>query len=72
MKEYKIYTYTIIYVATEEFIAKIPYIMAVAEDNDGKKFLTRVEGYEDGMKFEIGNIIKFKEEDSNGNIVCCI
>ena len=70
MKEYKIYTYTIINVPTQEFKDKVPYVMAVAEDVSGYRFLTRIENYTEGMQIAIGDTVKYLDTDAEGNIIC--
>lgn len=70
MKQYTIYTYTIINVPTQEFKDKVPYVMAVAQDDLGERFLTRIENYTAGMPIAIGDTIKYLETDAEGNIIC--
>lgn len=70
MKEYTIYTYTIINVPTQEFKDKVPYVMAVAEDEAGERFLTRIENYSKDMSIAIGDTIKYLDTDAEGNIIC--
>lgn len=64
----KIYTYTIVNVPTEEFKGLSPYVIAVIE-KEGKleKTLTRIEGYKDGMKINIGDEIMYSGIDEQGN-----
>lgn len=69
-KEYKIYTYTIIHVPTEEFKGKTPYLMVLAEKPSGERFLSRVKGYKEGMEVSIGGSIYFDSLDENSNIIC--
>jgi len=70
MEEYKVYTYTIINVPTNEFKDKAPYLMAIVTNKKGSKFMTRIEGYDEGDKIKIGDKVKYKEKDSLGNIIC--
>ncbi|MDE5414921.1 Zn-ribbon domain-containing OB-fold protein [Alkalihalobacterium chitinilyticum] len=61
----KIYTYSVIHVASVEFSEKVPYVVAVIEDGN-RKLLTRVEGYSQDQQIEIGMEVVYKTEDENG------
>ena len=71
MKEYSIFTYTIIYVPTDEFKGRVPYAVAVVCD-DKEKFLTRIDDYKETDNIKIGDIVYFKEYDKKGNIICSL
>ena len=61
-----IYSYTVIRSTTEQFVPKLPYVVAVLEAADGARFTAFVEGYEDGMEIKIGQAVTFSHEDEAG------
>lgn len=61
----KIFTYTIINVASEDFQDKVPYMVAVVEEN-GRKIFTRIDNYEVGKEISIGMEVEFSRIDENG------
>jgi len=62
----KIYTYSIIHSAAELFSDKVPYVVAVVEDND-LKYSTRIEGYKEGLDIKIDQEVTFSHIDDLGN-----
>lgn len=64
-KKGKIYTYSIIYAAAEDFKDHTPYVAAVVEV-EGKKALTLLEGYIKDQPVEIGMEVEFSRLDNNG------
>ncbi|MFZ5644736.1 MAG: Zn-ribbon domain-containing OB-fold protein [Bacillota bacterium] len=63
-----IYTYTIIYTATEDFKDKTPYVVAVVEDNN-QRFFTFVEGYDQNIEVTIGMEVEFVRLDESSRPV---
>ena len=63
----KIYTYTIVRSASEDFVDKVPYAIAVLEDQNGKKFSSRIEGYKENMNVAVGHEVSFLEFDQAGS-----
>lgn len=61
----KIFTYTIINVASEDFQEKVPYMVAVVEEN-GRKIFTRIDNYEVEKEISIGMEVEFSRIDENG------
>lgn len=61
----KIFTYTIINVASEDFQDKVPYMVALVEDG-GKKIFTRIDNYEAGKEVTIGMDVEFSRIDEKG------
>ena len=66
METVKIYTYTIIRVATEEFSDKVPYCTGIVEFPSGKREAALIHGYEDGMNVNIGQEVYFLGQLENG------
>lgn len=64
----KIYTYSIVHSATEAFQDKVPYVIAVVENSDGRH-LARIEGYNEKTPVEIGMEVAFSRDDQDGNPV---
>lgn len=62
----KIYTYTVIRSSTEQFADKVPYVVAILEQNDGNRFTAFVDGYKDGMDVKIGQEVKLSGKDDAG------
>ncbi|HTZ38692.1 MAG TPA: OB-fold domain-containing protein [Syntrophales bacterium] len=60
-----IYTYTVIHSAAEDFKNKVPYVVAVVEE-DGRRFAARVEGYEPSKPISIGMEVEHSGEDPKG------
>jgi len=51
---------------TEAFQGKIPYVLAVVEENQ-QKLMARVEGYTEKTDITVGMEVRFLEEDEKGN-----
>lgn len=66
-KTARIYTYSIIYAASLDFSDKVPFAVAVVEDEKDGKLMTLVEGYEDDMEIEIGMEVEFSRLNEEGN-----
>lgn len=67
-KKAKIYTYTVIHIGSEEFSERVPYLMAVVEDEQSR-FLTRVEGYSGDRQIQIGMEVEFLKNDETGKSI---
>ncbi len=63
-KRGKIYTYTVINVASEEFVDQVPYAVAVVDDGENK-FFTRIENYRADREIKIGMEVEFSRYDEN-------
>ena len=68
MEKGTIYSYSIVYSAAEAFKNKVPYVVAVIEDTQGKR-LARIEGYTEKTKVAIGMEVNFLEVDEGGRSV---
>lgn len=66
-KKAKIYTYSIIHTASLDFADKVPFTVAVVESQKDGRFMTLVEGYEEGKKIEIGMEVEFSRLNQDGN-----
>ncbi len=66
MKNPIIYTYSILYSTFPAFTDKLPYVSAILEREDGTKFPSLLEGFNEGMEVEIGQEAKFLGMDENG------
>jgi uncharacterized protein len=60
-----IYTYTVIHSASEEFKTKVPYVVAVIEE-DGRRVAARIEGYDPSKNVRIGMEVERAGDDSKG------
>ncbi|MTI17741.1 OB-fold domain-containing protein [Rhodobacteraceae bacterium RKSG542] len=69
MSKYTLYTYSVVYSSTEDFKDKTPYLTAILEDENGDRFASLVEGYEDGCDVCVGQEIKRIGEDANGKVI---
>lgn len=65
-KRGKIYTFTVITSAAEDFRDKVPYAIAVVEE-ENRKALAFIEGYSDDMKIAVGQEVEFIRNDERGN-----
>ena len=66
MNNPKIYTYSILYSTTEAFAAKLPYVTAVLEAEDGSRFASLLEGYQPGMEVAIGQEVTYIADSQDG------
>lgn len=66
MNNPKIYTYSILYSTTEAFTAKLPYVTAILEAEDGSRFASLLEGYQSGMQVKIGQEVTYIADGLNG------
>ena len=64
-----IYSYTVIRSTTEAFVPKLPYVVALLEDENAQRFTAFVEGYTEGMELQIGQAVNFSHEDEAGRKV---
>ena len=62
----KIYTYSIIYSATEAFKDRVPYVVAVVENSIGRR-LVRIEGYTEKTQVKIGMEVNLLKVNEAGN-----
>lgn len=62
----RIYTYSVVFSSSEQFKDKTPYICAILEDDDGKRFASLVDGYKDGVDIAIGREIRKTGQNSAG------
>ena len=62
-KRAKIYTYSIVYSAAENFRERTPYVVAVVEDETGR-YLARIEGYDNNANIQIGMEVEALAADS--------
>ena len=59
-----IYTYSVIYTASEDFKDQTPYVIALIDSNDGRS-LSRLENYT-GQEISIGQEVEFSRIDEKG------
>lgn len=64
----KVYTYSVVRTAALSFSDQVPYVVAVLEE-DGKRFSTRIDGYEEGMSIEIDQEVTYAYQDALGNAI---
>ncbi len=67
-KKATIYTYSIIYTASEDFKDQTPYVIAIVEDEELRR-LTRIEGYDKDKEIQIGMEVEFARLDESGNSI---
>ena len=63
-----IFTYSVIRSGAAGFQERIPYLLALVEENRQVR-MTQVEGYRDGSEVRIGEEVEFVAEDGKGNPV---
>lgn len=63
----QIYTYSIIYSASLDFAEKVPFVVAVLENQEDDRFMSYIEGYEKGQEIEIGTEVEFLKLNDDGN-----
>jgi uncharacterized OB-fold protein len=61
-----IFTYSVVHSGTEAFKNKIPYIVAIVEENQRKR-MARIEGYTEKTAVTIGMEVTFLADDERGN-----
>lgn len=66
METVKIYTFSIIRVATEDFADKVPYCTGIIEYPNGERKAAFIDGYKDGMNVSIGQEVQFLGKLENG------
>ena len=62
----KIYTYSILHSTSEEFKDRVPYVCAILERSNGERFASLLDGYKDGVKVDIGQVVRATGQDSTG------
>ncbi|EOD01571.1 Zn-ribbon domain-containing OB-fold protein [Caldisalinibacter kiritimatiensis] len=65
-KKAKIYTYSIINVASVDFKDKVPFAVAIVENEDGR-FMTYLEGYKEDKEISIGMEVEYSRLNEDGN-----
>jgi uncharacterized OB-fold protein len=53
----KIYSFTVVYSASEDFKDKTPYLIALVEEGS-EKVLAMLDGYQEGMPVQIGDPVE--------------
>ncbi|MDR1241235.1 MAG: OB-fold domain-containing protein [Deltaproteobacteria bacterium] len=69
MDKAKIYTYSILFASTEEFKDRVPYLTAILEKPDGKRFASLIAGWNAGTRVEIGQEVHSSGTDAGGQSV---
>jgi uncharacterized OB-fold protein len=64
MKKGKIFTYSIVYSASEAFSDKTPYVVAIIESDEGK-FLSRIDDYKEEMNVAVGVDVELLDTDND-------
>lgn len=70
-KKGRIYTYSIIHIGPTNLSKQVPYVVAVVEDEDGR-FLTRIDGFMEGLDIQIGSEVEFLRNDEMGRPIYSI
>ncbi|MFY9175558.1 MAG: OB-fold domain-containing protein [Peptococcia bacterium] len=65
-KKARIYTYSIINSAAEAFADKVPYVVALLENETEGRFAAFIKGYRPGMEITIGQEVRLAERDQSG------
>lgn len=68
-KKAQIYTYSIINSAAAEFADKVPYVVALLENEADGRFAAFIKGYKPEMQITIGQEVEFAEKDQTGKEV---
>lgn len=68
----KIYTYSVLYSTFPEFADKLPYAVAILEDDDGKRQAAYISGYQEDMVLQIGQEVELCGEAGTGNLSCTL
>jgi uncharacterized OB-fold protein len=66
MKRAKIYTYSVLFSSSEEFQDKVPYVSAILETEDGRRFASLIAGYRPNMEIRIGQEVKETGQGEDG------
>jgi len=66
MKKTVIYTWSILYSTFPVFSERIPYVSAILLREDGTRFSSLLEGYQDGMEVYIGQEVRYLGTDAQG------
>jgi uncharacterized OB-fold protein len=66
MSKTTVYTYSIIYTTFPAFTEKAPYISALLQREDGTRFPSLVEGYQEGKEVRIGQEIQYLGKNQQG------
>lgn len=66
----KIYTYSILYNTFEAYADKTPYVVAIVEDEEGKRQAAYIENYTPDQKVEIGMEVAIVGQSETGNLIC--
>lgn len=69
MKLATIYSYSVVYITSEEFKDLVPYVVAILEDEGNKRFPARINGFSEGKKIDIGQQVAFYSSDGRGHCV---
>ncbi|PKM88958.1 MAG: hypothetical protein CVU87_06385 [Firmicutes bacterium HGW-Firmicutes-12] len=63
-KKGTIFTYSIVYSASEAFSDKTPYVVAIIENGEGK-FLSRIDDYKEEMNIVVGMDVELIDTDTD-------
>ncbi len=66
----KIYTFSIIYNTFESYEDKLPYVVAIVEDEQGARFGAYVENYQEGMEVHVGDSVECVGTGETGSLIC--
>ena len=65
----RIYTFSVLENTFDEYADKLPYAVAIVEDEDGKRYSANILNYEPGQKIEVG--MEVKAVGGNGAYLEC-
>lgn len=66
----KIYTYSILYNTFESHADKVPYVVAIVEDENGKRQAAYIENYTPDQEVKIGMEVVETGRSETGNLIC--
>ncbi|SMC60363.1 OB-fold domain-containing protein [Papillibacter cinnamivorans] len=69
MEQATIYTYSVVYSASEQFRDKTPYVTAILESGNGERFPAFLEGYEEGRVIRVGQPVWLCGTNEKGEAV---
>ncbi len=66
----KIYTFSILYNTFESYEDKLPYVVAIVEDEEGNRYSANILNFQDGDKVEVGMEVKQTGVTEEGYLLC--
>lgn len=66
----KIYTFSILYNSMDAYAEKVPYVVAIVEDENGNRYSANIMNYQDGQPVEVGMEVKQTGKAEQGYLMC--